>query len=195
MRRSTTPLPRTTGRTLLARALATLLGRRSAPPSWAIASSWLDAADDAPPAAFVEQWQEYLQRLQAADAEHPDAATWQAIAALGATLLAAEADGLPGVDWAALRTRIAADHNTLGNALDTQGDKQAALAAFARAVDLQPDFAMWRRNQAGTLIELGRLADARRPPSPPPVPWNPDAPRLPQLAADLAAAEEAAQSP
>ena len=37
------------------------------------------------------------------NAEHPDAATWQAIAALGETLLAAEADGLPGVDWAAPR--------------------------------------------------------------------------------------------
>ena len=42
---------------------------------------------------------------------------------------------------------------------DNQGDKLAALGAYERAIALQSDFTMWQRNRAGTLIELGRLAD------------------------------------
>ena len=92
-----------------------------------------------------------------------------------------------GVDE--LKADIASAYNSLGNALD-ESDKRAALDAFERAIALQPGFAMWHRNRAGTLIELGELdeaaaaiARARE--------LEPDAPRLAELDAQLAQAREA----
>jgi tetratricopeptide (TPR) repeat protein len=133
--------------------------------------------------------QDYQAHLQAADAEQPQVAPWQVVVALGERLLAMEAGAQQLLNWDDLRERVANDYNTLGNAHDAAGDPAASLVAFERAVALQPDFAMWRRNQAGTLIDLGRLeeaaaaiAAARR--------LEPDAPRLAQLAADLARAQE-----
>ena len=132
---------------------------------------------------------EYQAALQAADAERPDVAAWRAVVDLGERLLAMQSEAAALLDWDALRERVASNYNTLGNAHDSAGDATAALAAFERAIELQPDFAMWRRNQAGTLIELGRLdeaaaaiAAARG--------LEPDAPRLAQLEARLAAARE-----
>ncbi len=81
--------------------------------------------------------------------------------------------------------------NSLGNARDEADDKPGALAAFERAIALQPGFAMWHRNRAGTLIELKRLDEAataietaRR--------LEPDAPRLKELDEQLAKARNAA---
>jgi hypothetical protein len=64
----------------------------------------------------------------------------------------------------------------------------AALAAYERAVALQPDFAMWRRNQADTLIELGCLAEECTVINAAQA-LEPDAPRLADLAAKLMAAQ------
>ena len=89
---------------------------------------------------------------------------------------------------------IASAYNTLGNAYDASGNKLAALAAYERACALQPDFAMWQRNRAGTLIELGRLdeaaaaiATARQ--------LEPEAARLNELDAELAQAQNPTSAP
>jgi tetratricopeptide (TPR) repeat protein len=158
-------------------------------PGWLAEDEIAGVSEDEQEAitAFVQTLEQYQVLLQAADAVNPDVAAWQAITALGEELLTEEPHGWPGIDWAALRKRVASDHNTLGNALDTAGDKPGALAAFERAVELQPDFAMWRRNQTGTLIELGRLDEARAALAIART-LEPDAPRLPDLEADLAAA-------
>ena len=138
-------------------------------------------------AVFRVRLNQYGEMLEPAAAENPAAAAWQAIAALGDALLTEAAHGWLGIDWAVLRKSVAESYNKLGNALETAGDKPGALAAYVRAVELQPDFAMWRRNQAGTLIELGQFAaariaiDAARA-------LEPDAPRLAELDAELAAA-------
>ena len=131
--------------------------------------------------------EEYQAALETADAEQPDVAVWRTVTDLGERLLAMQSEAAALLDWDALRQQLASEYNTLGNAHDSAGDATAALAAYERAIELQPDFAMWRRNQAGTLIELGRLDEAaaaieqaRR--------LEPDAPRLAQLAAELAAA-------
>jgi tetratricopeptide (TPR) repeat protein len=113
---------------------------------------------------------------------------------LGAALLQMDwsTDGLPpGMDAEELRAAVAGDLaaacNELGNALSNAGNHLDALAAYEQAIVLQPDFAMWRRNQAGTLIELGRLdeaeaaiAVARQ--------LEPDSPRLAELETELAEA-------
>jgi tetratricopeptide (TPR) repeat protein len=89
-----------------------------------------------------------------------------------------------GIDWDALRADVSNTLNNLGNALDDAGDKAGAIAAFERAIALQPDFAMWRRNRAGMLIELRRLDDAEAEIAAARV-LEPDAPRLAELDADL----------
>ncbi|MCL6511131.1 MAG: tetratricopeptide repeat protein [Anaerolineae bacterium] len=131
--------------------------------------------------------------LQAAQADERDVALWQAAVEAGEALLAAleAAPPVPGLSVADVRAELASAWNTLGNARDEAGDKPGALAAFERAIALQPDFAMWHRNRAGTLIELGRLDEAaaaietaRR--------LEPDAPRLRELDEQLAAARAAA---
>jgi tetratricopeptide (TPR) repeat protein len=80
----------------------------------------------------------------------------------------------------------------LGNAHDAApaSDKTAALAAYDRAIALQPDFGMWHRNRAGTLIELGRLDEAAGAIETAHG-LEPDAPRLPELDAALAKARSA----
>jgi tetratricopeptide (TPR) repeat protein len=148
---------------------------------------WLDEDED-DAAASAKHVQTYLSKLQAADAEDPQVAAWAEITEMGEALLAAEVRGMEGINWSALREQVASNYNTLGNALDKAGDKAASLAAFERAIELQPDFAMWHRNRAGMLIELGRLDEARaaidhaRS-------LEPDAPRLAQLEEQLAAAQ------
>ena len=140
-------------------------------------------------AALAERVQAYMARLQAADAENPQVAEWQAITELGEALLAAQGQAPALLDWAVLQEQIASDFNTLGNAHDDAGDKTASLAAYERAIALQPGFAMFHRNRASTLIALGRLDEARvaldQARS-----LEPDAPRLAQLQAALAKAQE-----
>jgi len=131
--------------------------------------------------------QAYQAQLAAADAENPQVDPWRSVTQAGEALLALQAVSEHLLDWDAVREQLASDYNTLGNALDTAGDKAAALAAFERAVALQPDFAMWRRNQTATLIELGRLDEAAAALAVART-LEPDAPRLAQLDADLAAA-------
>jgi tetratricopeptide (TPR) repeat protein len=133
--------------------------------------------------------QEYQEALQAADAEQPQVTPWQAVVALGERLLAMQAGAENLLDWDSVRQQVASDYNTLGNAHDRAGDVPAALAAFQRAAALQPDFAMFRRNVASTLIDLGRLNEARAAIDQARA-LEPDAPRLEQLEAQLAAAQE-----
>ncbi len=135
--------------------------------------------------------QQYQDTLRAADAEKPQVAPWQTVVDLGEGLLAMQAGAEALLDWDGLRDRVASDYNTLGNAHDVAGDPAAALAAFERAVALQPDFAMWQRNRAGTLIDLGRLDEARAAIDQARA-LEPDAARLAQLEAQLAAAWESA---
>lgn len=149
-----------------------------APPDWLMAES----------DKLQARLQAYQAQLAAADAENPQVEPWRGVTQAGEALLALQAGSEHLLDWDAVRRQVASDYNTLGNALDNAGDNAAALAAYERAIALQPDFAMWRRNQTGTLIELGRLdeaavalAVARH--------LEPDAPRLAQLEADLAAAQ------
>ncbi len=135
--------------------------------------------------------QEYQEALQAADAENPQVAEWQAITELDERLLAMQAGAENLLNWNALCEQLASDYNTLGNAHDDAGDKAASLAAFERAIALQPDFAMFHRNRASTLIELGRL-DAARAALDQARALQPDAPRLANLEAALAKAQEGA---
>ncbi|MCZ7569273.1 MAG: NB-ARC domain-containing protein [Ardenticatenaceae bacterium] len=140
-------------------------------------------------AEFEQALNHYLELRQAAEADQQNVAAWQRAAEAGEALLAPGFADAPGVDHDALRADVASSYNSLGSALDDAGDKPASLIAFERAISLQPDFAMWRRNRAGTLIELGRLdeaeiARARE--------LEPEAPRLAQLEAELAQARGAA---
>jgi tetratricopeptide (TPR) repeat protein len=130
----------------------------------------------------------YQALLQAADAEQPQVEPWRSVTQAGEALLALQPGAEHLLNWDALRRQLASAYNILGNALDNTGDKAAALAAYERASELQPDFAMWRRNQTGMLIELGRL-DAARAALAAARALEPDAPRLAELEADLAAAE------
>jgi hypothetical protein len=136
---------------------------------------------------LLAQLQAYQAQLAAADAENPQVEPWRGVTQAGEALLALQAGSEHLLDWDAVRRQVASNYNTYGNALDNAGDQAAALAAFEHAVALQPDFAMWRRNQTGTLIELGRLDEAAAALA---LARNlePDAPRLAQLDADLAAA-------
>jgi tetratricopeptide (TPR) repeat protein len=120
------------------------------------------------------------------DAKENDIAAWQRVVEAGEAVFMPPFTELP-IDWAALQADLANAYNTLGNAHDTAEDSEAALAAFDRAIALQPDFAMWHRNRAGTLIELGRLEEARGAIDQARA-LEPDAPRLQQLEEALAAA-------
>jgi tetratricopeptide (TPR) repeat protein len=51
--------------------------------------------------------------------------------------------------------------NTLGNHHASTGDHTAAVAAYSRSLEYQPDQALVLRNRAGTLINLGEFTRAR----------------------------------
>jgi tetratricopeptide (TPR) repeat protein len=140
-------------------------------------------------AALAAQVQNYLLKLHAADAENPQVASWTEVAELGEELLAAEGQGIAGINWLELKSSVAGVWNTLGNAHSNAGDKVAALDAYERAVTLQPEFAMWQRNRAGALVELGRLGRAQAANERARA-LEPEAARLPELEAKLAAALE-----
>jgi hypothetical protein len=135
---------------------------------------------------FDAEVQAYLEKLQQAEQHEGDAAYWREVTAVGEALLAQESQPHEGVNWAALRESVASNYNALGNALYAT-DKAASLSGYERACELQPSFAMFHRNRAGTLIELGRLGEAAaaiaiaRP-------LEPEAARLPELEAELAKA-------
>ncbi len=133
---------------------------------------------------ILQRLQRYLELIEAAEASDSDVAAWQAAVDAGEALLAPEFADTPGIDWDAVRASVASTWNTLGNALHNAGDRDAAVAAYDRAIALQPDEAMWRRNRAGTLLDLGRRAEAAeelvRARA-----LEPDAPRLAELEARL----------
>jgi tetratricopeptide (TPR) repeat protein/protein-arginine kinase activator protein McsA len=117
------------------------------------------AAADAAQSKIQQAWQRYIELLQAAAASGNDIAAWRAAVEVGEALLApAFADTLGIGD--AVREHVASTWNALGNALHDAGDGEAAVAAYDRAIALQPDQAMWRRNRVATLIDLGRRAEA-----------------------------------
>lgn len=121
---------------------------------------------------------------------------WQAAIAAGEALLAPEFVALETVNWPALHANLAGTYTSLSIAYE-DGDARdlaASLAATERAIALQPGEAMWRRNHAGTLIDLGRLDEAAsaialaRS-------MQPDAPRLADLDAALNQARAGAEVP
>jgi Flp pilus assembly protein TadD len=120
------------------------------------------AEDEHNRTAFESLLQQYTATWYASDRKHPDAAVWQAITAMGKELLAYEAKGLPNAgSWELLHQQIAGDYNLLGYAHFLQDDLAAALAAFERAVAIEPGNASLRCNVAETLIRLGRLEEAQ----------------------------------
>jgi len=112
-------------------------------------------------ARFKALLETYLNAQQAAAQSENAAALWQQALGAGGALLAEEFQDLEGVNWDALRATLASVCNSLGNAHDKAGNKNDALAAYERAIALQPEYAMWHRNRAGTLIELERCPEAR----------------------------------
>ncbi|BCX03262.1 MAG: hypothetical protein KatS3mg053_1200 [Candidatus Roseilinea sp.] len=154
-----------------------------------------EAAQAAPKiAAFEAAVERYTRLRQAMEDSENDVAACRRAAQAGEALFGDEWKDVPGVDWDALREDLASVYNMLGNALYEAGDKPAALIAFERAIAIQSSFAMWHRNRAGALIELGRLdeaeaaiARARE--------LEPDAPRLTELDAQLAAARAQVGNP
>jgi len=115
------------------------------------------AAADA--AQSIQAWQRYIELVKAAAASGNDIAAWRAAVEAGEALLAPEFTDTLGIGDA-VREHVASTWNALGNALHNAGDKDAAIAAYDRAIALQPDEAIWRRNRVGTLIDLGRRAEA-----------------------------------
>ncbi|MCL6542173.1 MAG: hypothetical protein K6T87_16575 [Roseiflexus sp.] len=107
----------------------------------------------------AQSWQRYIELVEAAEAAGNDIAAWRAAVESGEALLAPEFADVLGIGDA-MREHVASTWNALGNALHDAGDGEAAVAAYDRAIALQPDKAMWRRNRVGTLIDLGRRAEA-----------------------------------
>jgi tetratricopeptide (TPR) repeat protein len=117
------------------------------------------AAADAAQSKTQRAWQHYIELVEAAEASGNDIAAWRAAVEVGEALLAPEFADVLGIGDA-VREHVASTWNALGNALHDAGDGEAAVAAYDRAIALQPDKAMWRRNRVGTLIDLGRRAEA-----------------------------------
>jgi protein-arginine kinase activator protein McsA len=107
----------------------------------------------------AQSWQRYIELVEAAEAAGNDIAAWRAAVEVGEALLAPEFADVLGIGDA-VREHVASTWNALGNALHDAGDGEAAVAAYDRAIALQPDEAMWRRNRVATLIDLGRRAEA-----------------------------------
>jgi hypothetical protein len=142
------------------------------------------------PQAFRAALGQYTAQVQAAQDDAENTVAWQAAVAAGEALLAPALADTPDINWDALRANLASTYNDLGNTLDNS-DKAQALVAYERAIALQPEFAMWRRNRAGTLIELGRLdqaaAEIERART-----LEPEAARLAELGAELQQARNGA---
>ncbi len=139
---------------------------------------------------FEQALNNFIAQRNAAASNPADITGWQQAAAAGEALLQPPLSETPELDLPALQAEIARTYNELGNALDGMQDHGAALTAYERAIELQPDFAMWHRNRAGMLIELRRLdaateaiAQARA--------LEPNVPRLGELEAELAHARRA----
>jgi hypothetical protein len=156
----------------------------------------IQAASTPEQQAFQQALDRYLALRQAAEADAKSVRAWQAAVAAGEALLAPEFVALETVNWPALHADLADAYTNLCIA-HKDGDARdlaASLAATERAIALQPGEPMWRRNRAGTLIDLGRLDEAAsaialaRS-------MQPDAPRLAELEAALAQARAGAEVP
>lgn len=139
---------------------------------------------------FEQALNNFIDLRKAAMANPNDIPGWQRAVDAGEALLAPPLSETPELNLEALQVEVAATWNELGNALSAAGEHAAALSAYERAVALQPEVAVWQRNRASMLIALGRLDEAgqaigaaRN--------LEPDAPRLAELEAELAAAREA----
>ncbi|WP_448540073.1 NB-ARC domain-containing protein, partial [Roseiflexus sp.] len=117
------------------------------------------AAADAAQSKIQQSWQHYIELVEAAEAAGNDITAWRAAVEAGEALLAPEFADVLGIGDA-VREHVASTWNALGNALHNAGDGEAAVAAYDRAIALQPDKVMWRRNRVATLIDLGRRAEA-----------------------------------
>ncbi len=117
------------------------------------------AAADVAQSKIQQAWQHYIELVEAAEASGNDIAAWRAAVEAGEALLAPEFTDTLGIGDA-VREHVASTWNALGNALYDAGDGEAAVAAYDRAIALQPDQAIWRRNRVATLIDLGRRAEA-----------------------------------
>ncbi|GIV92896.1 MAG: hypothetical protein KatS3mg056_1605 [Chloroflexus sp.] len=142
---------------------------------------------------FQAALQAYVAAVQAAEADGANVARWQAVVSAGEALCDPDLRGLEGVDWLALHAHLAHCYHQLGNALFAGEDTAAALAAYERAVELQPDEAIYWCNRTAALIALGRLSEAaaalERARA-----LDPTAPRLAELEAQLAQAHRQASS-
>ena len=105
-----------------------------------------------------EALQRYIELRQAA--KEDDVVAWKAAVEAGEAIFVAEFQDSPGVDWDALSGDLASAYTALCVAHEKAGDFNASLAATERAIALQPNQAMWQRNRAGTLVDLGRLDEA-----------------------------------
>jgi DNA-binding protein Fis len=141
-------------------------------------------ANDPARQAFQAALTTYLEQVQAAEANPDNLEAWQAAVAAGEALLAPELAATPDVNWEALRANLASVYNRLSITQETSHNLEASLAAIDRAIALQPDEAMWRRNRSGTLIDLGRLDEATEELERARA-LEPEAPRLAQLQESL----------
>jgi tetratricopeptide (TPR) repeat protein len=138
---------------------------------------------------FEQALNSFIDQRNAAAGNSTDITRWQQAVAAGEALLQPPLSETPELDLPALQAEVARTYNELGNALDGVQDHRAALTAYERAIELQPDFAMWHRNRAGMLIELRQLAAAAEAIAQARV-LEPNVPRLGELETELARARE-----
>ena len=137
-----------------------------------------------PPRELRQALDRYLEQRRAAEQSEHDVSAWQAAVEAGEALLGPAFAQTPGANWEALRENLADAYNRLGIAQEAAKDLPATLAAFDRAIALQPGVAIWRRNRAGTLIDLERLDEAQAEIATARA-LEPDAPRLAELDGQL----------
>jgi tetratricopeptide (TPR) repeat protein len=135
----------------------------------------------------------YVMQKEAAEKAGTDTTLWQIAADAGEAALSALAalPDAPGTSdlLAGLKQDLANTYTALCIALEKQGKLDESLEATQHAIALQPDEAMWQRNRASTLIDLGRLEEAREALARARE-LEPAAPRLADLEAQLAQAEK-----
>ncbi len=136
---------------------------------------------------FEQALNSFIDQRNAAAGNPTNITGWQQAVAAGEALLQPPLSETPELDLPALQAEVARTYNELGNALDGVQDHRAALTAYERAIELQPDFAMWHRNRAGMLIELRQLDAAAEAITQARV-LEPNVPRLGELETELARA-------
>ncbi len=136
---------------------------------------------------FEQALNDFIDLRQTALSNPNDILSWQRAVDAGEALLVPPLSETPELNLEALQVEVAGTWNELGNALSAASEHAAALAAYERAVALQPEVGVWQRNRAGMLIALGCLDEATQSITAARK-LEPDAPRLAELEAELAAA-------